>query len=128
MCENFSETHFLLFMHAKVKSNPIDASFSFLFRMIDLLIRYGADVHACNSAGKDSFMLACFVGHLEVAKKLRSHGATWDKRDRGGSTALHWAVDGGNTELIKWLIQDGAKVRRGGNGMMWACEAWKYGV
>ena len=78
--------------------------------MIDLLVRYGADINACNSSGKNSLMLACFAGHLGVVKQLRSYGATWEKRDRGGSMALHWAVDGGNTELIKWMIQDGAKV------------------
>ena len=78
--------------------------------MIDLLIRYGADINACNSAGKDSLMLACFTGHLGVIKKLVDYGASWTKRDRGGSTALHWAVDGGQTELIQWMIDGGAEV------------------
>ena len=28
----------------------------------------------------------------------------------GGSTAIHWAMDGKNTELIAWMIDDGANL------------------
>ena len=30
--------------------------------------------------------------------------------DKGGSTPLHWAMDGGNLDLIKWMLKDGADV------------------
>ena len=29
----------------------------------------------------------------------------------GGSTALHWAMDGKNHELIDWMLDDGADVQ-----------------
>ena len=57
-----------------------------------------------------SLMLACFGGHEEVARCLKNAGAKWSDVDRGGSTALHWAVDGRNCELIQWMIENGAKV------------------
>ncbi|XP_071947978.1 uncharacterized protein [Antedon mediterranea] len=78
--------------------------------IVKVLIEYGADVNAQTSSGKDALMLTCFVGHLDVVKILRQHGAKWTVADKGGSTAIHWAVDGGNTELLRWMIRDGADV------------------
>ena len=56
-------------------------------------------------------MLACYAGHLDVVKYLRRHGASWDTRDLGGCTALHWAADGGHCNVIEWMIKDGCEVR-----------------
>lgn len=55
-------------------------------------------------------MLACFAGKQEVVMRLREHGARYEDFDKGGSTPMHWAVDGGNTRLIEWMIKDGADV------------------
>ena len=51
-----------------------------------------------------------FLGQLNVAKILVEHGASWANRDYSGSTALHWAVDGGNIEVVRWLLTNGCKV------------------
>ena len=32
------------------------------------------------------------------------------KIDRTGSTALHWAIDGANLDVIRWMLQDGCRV------------------
>lgn len=79
-------------------------------RMVDLLIEHGADVNMQNGSGKDALMLSCFAGHLDVVRRLLSHGASWEKKDLGGSTALHWAVDGGLKEIVQWAVMDGCKV------------------
>lgn len=50
------------------------------------------------------------TGHIEVAKLLRQYNASWDLVDKTGSTALHWAVDGANLDLIRWMLQDGCRV------------------
>lgn len=55
-------------------------------------------------------MLAAFAGHLDVVEQLRASGAVYDHQDKGGSTALHWAVDGGHLKMVKWMIKDGAPV------------------
>lgn len=52
-------------------------------------------------------MLAAFAGKLSTVEMLREHGATYDLRDKGGSTAFHWAVDGQNLEVLEWCIDDG---------------------
>lgn len=55
-------------------------------------------------------MLACFAGQLDAVQILRENGALYDIRDRGGSTAMHWACDSGNSRLIDWMIKDGCDV------------------
>lgn len=54
-------------------------------------------------------MLACFAGNLDIVKHLRMLGATWQSRDKGGCTPLHWATDGGHLPLITYMIQDGCE-------------------
>lgn len=58
-------------------------------------------------------MIACFAGHLDIVKLLRSKGAAWTAKDLGGCTAMHWAADGGYRDVIEWMIDDG-------------CEVWVY--
>nr|XP_060499023.1 fibronectin type 3 and ankyrin repeat domains protein 1 [Panthera onca] len=66
-----------------------------------------------------SLMLACYAGHLDVVKYLRRHGASWETRDLGGCTALHWAVDGGHCNVIEWMIKDGCEVDAADTGLGW---------
>ena len=55
-------------------------------------------------------MLAAYSGKLESVKELVHHGAKYNIRDKGGSTALHWAMDGKKTDLIEWMLDDKADV------------------
>ena len=55
-------------------------------------------------------MLAAYAGKLGCVKELRHLGAQYNIQDRGGSTAFHWAMDSKNTELIDWMIDDGANM------------------
>ena len=50
------------------------------------------------------------TGNVEIAQLLRQCGASWDLLDKTGSTALHWAVDGANLDMIRWMLQDGCRV------------------
>ena len=50
------------------------------------------------------------AGHVELVKLLRKHGAKWEAVDNAGAGPLHWAVDGGNVELVKWMLNDGCSV------------------
>jgi ankyrin repeat protein len=51
-------------------------------------------------------MVACYAGHLNIVQLLCEKGADWTKRDRGGSTALHYAVDGGQESVVAHVIQN----------------------
>ena len=45
-----------------------------------------------------------------MVKLLREKGASWEPRDKTGSTALHWAVDSANLDVVRWMLQDGCRV------------------
>jgi ankyrin repeat protein len=49
-----------------------------------------------------------FSGKLELIRELRKHQASYEIRDKSGMSALHYAVDGGSTEVVEWMIKDGA--------------------
>uniref|UniRef100_A0A2I3TJG4 Fibronectin type 3 and ankyrin repeat domains protein 1 n=1 Tax=Pan troglodytes TaxID=9598 RepID=A0A2I3TJG4_PANTR len=87
--------------------------------LVKILVSNGTDVNLKNGSGKDSLMLACYAGHLDVVKYLRRHGASWQARDLGGCTALHWAADGGHCSVIEWMIKDGCEVDVVDTGSGW---------
>ena len=53
-------------------------------------------------------MLSAYAGRLDSVKELRHNGASYTQKDRGGCTALHWAVDSGRVDVIDWMLEDGA--------------------
>jgi len=53
-------------------------------------------------------MLAVTMGKVELVQNLRKLGASYELRDRSGSTAMHWACLGKNPQLVDWMLQDGA--------------------
>lgn len=65
--------------------------------------------------GKTALMLASFDTNshgksLEMVKKLRNYGANYETKDLNGCTALHYAIDGGNISILKFILQDGADI------------------
>jgi len=56
------------------------------------------------------FFFPNLTGNVDVAQLLRERGASWELLDKTGSTALHWAVDGANLDMIRWMLQDGCRV------------------
>ncbi len=56
---------------------------------------------------KPPLHLACYQGYLEIAKTLVTHGARTDKGGgMGNMTPLHWACQGGDKEMVQYLIQE----------------------
>ncbi|GAB1603885.1 hypothetical protein Ahia01_000669800, partial [Argonauta hians] len=47
------------------------------------------------------------------------NGARYDIFDLGGSSAVHYAVDSANCELIEWLIKDGCDVNMRDRNIRW---------
>ena len=50
--------------------------------------------------------MACFAGQISCVKILVEHEVDWTLRDRGGSTALHWAVDGGHIAMVRHICEN----------------------
>lgn len=64
-------------------------------------------------------MLAAFAGKIKAVELLREHGARWEMRDKGGSTAFHWAIDGQHLETVEWCLDDGWDVNVKDTGSHW---------
>ncbi|RNA45163.1 Fibronectin type 3 and ankyrin repeat domains 1 [Brachionus plicatilis] len=57
-------------------------------------------------------MLAAFYGKLEFVKELRANNASYDLTDKTGMTVVHYAVDGGNADVLQWILLDGAEINK----------------
>ncbi|MDB5311362.1 MAG: tankyrase-like [Gemmataceae bacterium] len=83
-------------------------------RMIDLLVRYGADVNPVPSPSNwweiSPLHTAAETGAFEVVDTLLDHGAKLEAKDYDGFTPLHRAAARGDVRLAEVLIRHGAKL------------------
>lgn len=76
--------------------------------VVDVLIKTpGLDVNAESRLGENALMLAVLKGNQDLAEKLVAMGANVNK---DGWTPLHYAATNGRTDLMQWLINEGADV------------------
>jgi len=89
--------------------------FSFLFDedMVKLMIDYGVDFNVYNSGGQAPIHVAAEMDAHDIIKMLAENGANIDikEKTKRGFTALMVAVQKGNYETVKELIEAGANVR-----------------
>jgi uncharacterized protein len=78
-------------------------------RMTELLSK-GADIDGRGMHGMTPIMSAARGGHLKVVARLVAKGADVNSHNDSGST-LMWAVESGNTGLVRFLLRNGADVR-----------------
>lgn len=105
-------------------------------KMIGLLLEHGADVNAVNSVGetalfyvndislKDLDFSYCggysylqrvesvYLNHVQkqIAFQLCAYGADVNRQDKAGNTVLSQALQCGNVDLSRFLIQHGAQI------------------
>lgn len=65
-----------------------------------------------DSSGRSLLQRACKKGDLAEVKKYISMGANANESDFGGFTCLHEAALAGHTEVVKFLIENGADVNK----------------
>ena len=53
-------------------------------------------------------MIACYKGHIRIAKYLLSLNASVNRKSVKGNTALHDCAESGSLEILKLLIEHGA--------------------
>ena len=81
--------------------------------LIELLVRYGADVDAVPIGGSTPLTTSCSFGNLRNIEVLLNFGADVNKKDGKGSTPLSIACDTRNKEIINFLLRHGAKINNG---------------
>ena len=78
------------------------------YRVVDLLVRHGADVNSMSDTGSTPVRSACFMTHLDIVRLLVSHSADIQKPNFNGGTCLINSVQ--SVELCEFLLQHGANV------------------
>jgi hypothetical protein len=58
--------------------------------------------------GYSPMFLACICEQIEIMELLRQHGGSIHTMDRWGRTPLHAAAAMGSSEVLQWLLREGA--------------------
>jgi ankyrin repeat protein len=78
--------------------------------VVTFLLSKGAQANVTDGEDKTPLTWACHMSHVGVVQVLAQHMGTQELQDRDqqGSGALHWAVEGGDEEVIRCLLLAGA--------------------
>lgn len=79
--------------------------------VLEVLLEAGADVESPNAEGQNALMAVARTGKIDAARLLLKHRANPNAAEQwGGQTALMWAAAQNQPEMIRVLLQGGAKV------------------
>jgi ankyrin repeat protein len=78
---------------------------------VAFLLSQGASLNIKDGPGHTPLMNAAGEGHVGVVKMLMQHmdGQGMEERDRKGRTALYWAAEMGQEEMVAFLLSQGAQ-------------------
>lgn len=77
--------------------------------MVELLLRYGADVNAKNDDGEVALHYAALDGHTDIVQTLLDHNADVNVKSEIGATPLSLAEKASKSDVVALLKQHGAK-------------------
>jgi len=77
-------------------------------KVVEVLVRFGADVNSVSDTGSTPVRSACFMTHLDIVKLLVENGADIQKPNQNGGTCLINSVQ--SVELCQFLLRHGAYV------------------
>ncbi|XP_044755907.1 protein fem-1 homolog C [Coccinella septempunctata] len=84
------------------------AAVSGKLKVVEFLLKQGADINAVSDTGSTPVRSACFMTHLEVVKYLVEHGADINLPNYNGGTCLINSVQ--SSLLCEFLLRNGADV------------------
>ncbi|CAG9763871.1 unnamed protein product [Ceutorhynchus assimilis] len=76
--------------------------------LVEILLKFGAEMERRNNIGKTALHMASFKGHSAVVNSLLKNGANINARDNNGNTPSHLATFGNKPEVVLILLQNGA--------------------
>jgi ankyrin repeat protein len=84
------------------------ASVAGKLKVVEVLVRYGADVNSVSDTGSTPVRSACFMTHLDIVKLLVENGADIQRPNYNGGTCLINSVQ--SVELCEFQLKNGAFV------------------
>nr|CAD7598310.1 unnamed protein product [Timema genevievae] len=86
------------------------AAFTGHLKIVDLLIKHGADLNVRDAEGMSALMLAAGEDHLDVVRSLTDHKVDLDLQNNTGNCALHLAAEKGHLGVVKCLVRAGCTI------------------
>jgi ankyrin repeat protein len=77
-------------------------------KVVEVLVKFGADVNSVSDTGSTPVRSACFMTHLDIVRLLVENGADIQKPNQNGGTCLINSVQ--SVELCEFLLKNGAFV------------------
>jgi len=77
-------------------------------RVVECLVKHGADVNSVSDTGSTPVRSACYMTHFDIVKVLVAHNADIQKPNHNGGTCLINSVQ--SEELCEFLLKNGAEV------------------
>ncbi len=94
------------------------------YGVIKALVEAGADVESPNAEGQTVLMVVARTGQVDTAELLLAHGADVNAKEQwGGQSALMWAAAQQQPEMIRALLNHGARVDDAGRAHDW--QRWQ---
>ena len=84
------------------------ASVAGKLKVVEVLVKYGADVNSVSDTGSTPVRSACFMTHLDIVRLLVENGADIQRPNYNGGTCLINSVQ--SVELCEFLLKNGAYV------------------
>ena len=79
-------------------------------KVVEYLVKYGANIDLKDNLGRTALMWAARYGHVEVVKYLLENGASIDLQDDRKYSALIFAARCGHVEVFEYLVKHGANI------------------
>ena len=87
-------------------------------KIVELLVKSGANINKKDTYWRTSLLLACKYGYSQIAEYLIKCDAKIDICDNSNNSPLHYACAFGNLQCIKILLANGAGINY--------LNMWKY--
>jgi len=83
---------------------------SYHYRSMDMMLRAGVDVNACDEHGNSLLSIAAFAGRISTVDDLLKRGATANSANRSGHSVLMYGAQSRVPQVVQLLIDHGADV------------------
>lgn len=89
---------------------PTQKCIGYSLAMVNILIRYGADVNKTDETGKTPLFFACQYGLFNFVEVLVNKGANVNQNTLTGISPITIATAVGDVEIVLFLLENGAKI------------------